>query len=272
MSKYLPKFICAASLCSLLAIAPFASKAGTVYCTNCSNTALQSLEYALASSQLAELKTAYDQYVAQTAYQLTLVSQTLQQYQNMVQNTLTLPAAVISEINSELSKLSQITSALNTLRNDITGMASVFDALYQTQDELDKLASLPNDLSSGKRVTYQGYWDKWAARVDESTKATFQLTGKQLNDLVNSGETETYINTLLTTPEGQQQALMAGNQLAALQIQESRQLRELIATKFQSDIAIQQKAEKENQMTETQNRQLLDFDGLDFTPREITLY
>lgn len=272
MNKPLTKLFCAASLVATIGLSPCPTSAWTVYCTNCSNTAIQSLEHALASSQLAELKTAYDQYVQQTAHQLTLVQQTLQQYQNMVQNTLQLPAAVISEISGELSKLSQITSALNTLRNDIVGMGSVFDSLYQTQDELDKLASLPNDLASGKRTTYQGYWDNWTKRVDESTKATFQLSGKQLNDLENSGETETYINKLLTTPEGQQQALMAGNQLAALQIQEARQLRELIATKFQSDIASQQKAEKEGQMTEAQNRQLLDFEGLDFTPREIPLY
>lgn len=267
MSKPLPKFICAAFLCSMLAFAP-SSHADTVYCTNCSNTAIQNLEHAIATSQLAELKTAYDQYVQQTAHQLTLVSQTLQQYQNMVQNTLTLPASVISEINAELSKLSQITSALNTLRNDIVGMGTVFDSLYKTQDELDKLASLPNALSSGKRVTYQGYWDTWANRVDESTRATFQLTGKQLNDLVNSGETETYINKLLTTPEGQQQALMAGNQLAALQIQESRQLRELIATKFQSDIASQQKREKEAQYSQMEKRRHYNFEGLNLTPKD----
>lgn len=227
---------------------------------------MQALEHAIASSQLAELKTAYDQYVQQTAHQLTLVQQTLQQYQNMVQNTLQLPAAVISEISGELSKLSQITSALNTLRNDIVGMGSVFDSLYQTQDELDKLASLPNDLASGKRTSYQGYWDNWTKRVDESTKATFQLSGKQLNDLANSGETETYINKLLTTPEGQQQALMAGNQLAALQIQEARQLRELIATKFQSDIASQEKREKEAQYSQMEKRKLYNLENLDLNP------
>ena len=42
---------------------------------------------------------------------------------------------------------------------------------------------------------------------------------------------------------------MAGNQLAALQIQEARQLRELTATQVQSAIASQMKAEKESQMT-----------------------
>ncbi len=50
---------------------------------------------------------------------------------------------------------------------------------------------------------------------------------------------------------------MAGNQLAALQIQEARQLRELLATKIQSDLASQDKAEKERQMGEEASRRML---------------
>ncbi|WP_241159773.1 hypothetical protein [Desulfovibrio sp. ZJ200] len=50
---------------------------------------------------------------------------------------------------------------------------------------------------------------------------------------------------------------MAGNQLAALQIQEARQLRELIATKVQSDLASQEKAEKESQMGQENERYML---------------
>ncbi|MDM8217269.1 P-type conjugative transfer protein TrbJ, partial [Desulfovibrio piger] len=73
-------------------------------------------------------------------------------------------------------------------------------------------------------------------------------------------------NSLLDTPEGQQQALMAGNQLAALQIQEARQLRELVATKVQSDLAGQVKKEKEAQVSEEMARSLTDFSKLNFKP------
>lgn len=102
--------------------------------------------------------------------------------------------------------------------------------------------------------------------MDESTRATFQLSGSQLKDLEESGELEAYMNELLSSPDGQQKALMAGNQLAALQIQEARQLRELIATKVQSDLAGQVKREKEGQMLENLQRELFDFEGLNTTP------
>jgi conjugal transfer/entry exclusion protein len=43
-------------------------------------------------------------------------------------------------------------------------------------------------------------------------------------------------------------AIQAGNQLATIQIQEARQLRELMATNTQSSLASQMKAEKISQM------------------------
>ncbi|MCQ2363755.1 MAG: P-type conjugative transfer protein TrbJ [Acidaminococcaceae bacterium] len=244
-------------LIATLTLAPVAH-AYTVSCTNCSNTAMQALEYALSSQQLANLKQAYDQYVEQTAKQLRMVQQNVEQYANMVQNTVLLPANIVKEISNELSKLSQITGTLNTIRQDVMGMSNVFDELYRTQDEFKNLANLPSELLSGGGSTYNSHWDNWSKRVDTATQATFQLSGKQLKELEESGQLESYINKLLSTPDGQQQALMAGNNLAAIQIQESRQLRELIATKFQSDLATQEKSEKVGQMSEELHRQMLD--------------
>ena len=117
---------------------------------------------------------------------------------------------------------------------------------------------MPRNMLQGGMTTYHTSWDNWSRRVDDSTKATFQLSGKQLKDLEESGELEAYINELLSTPDGQQKALMAGNQLAALQIQEARQLRELLATKIQSDLASQDKAEKESQMGQELHRYMLE--------------
>ena len=245
--------------------------AGTVYCKNCSNMATQALQKALASDQLAELKAAYDEYIQQTAQQIRMVQQNIEQYANMVQNTVQLPSQLIHEISGELSKLGKVTSALNTIRTDVQGMAGVFDQLYKTQDEFKKLTDLPKELltgSGGMSEQYNGYWDQWSKRVDDSTKATFQITASQLKDLEETGRLEAYINSLLSTPDGQQKAIMAGNQLAALQIQESRQLRELIATKFQSDLASQEKAEKESQYSKELAHSLSNFSNINTKPIE----
>lgn len=255
-------------LCSLALVlfAVNSSAAYTVYCTNCSDRVTQAIEKATSLEQLKTLLKEYDEAIQQTAAQLQMVQQNIEQYTNMVQNTVMLPAHLIGKISGELSKVGKITSALNTMRNDIVGLGNVFDGLYQTQDEFKKLASLPKDMLSQGGATYRTSWDRWSERVDESTRATFQLSGKQLQDLENSGELEAYMNELLASPDGQQRALMAGNQLAALQIQEARQLRELIATKVQSDLAGQVKAEKEEQFSEEVARELTDFKKLNLKP------
>lgn len=233
------------------------SAAYTVHCTNCSDKITQMLERITNVEQLKTLLKEYDEAIEQTAAQLQMVQQNIEQYTNMVQNTVMLPANIIRKIAGELSRVGKITNALTTMRNDVMGMGSVFDGLYQTQGELKNLANMPRSMLSQGGMTYRTSWDSWSRRVDDSTKATFQLSGQQLKELEESGELEDYMNELLSSPDGQQKALMAGNQLAALQIQEARQLRELIATKVQSDLASQEKAEKESQMDQERERYML---------------
>lgn len=258
-------------LFAIFALWAGSAHAYSVYCWNCSTTATQMLQKAIQTSKLAELKKAYDEYIQQTAQQIKMVQQNIEQYANMVQNTVQLPANLIQEISGELSKLGRVTSALNTLRTDVQGMAGVFDQLYKTRDEFKKLANLPKELltgSGGGGELYGQYWDEWATRVDESTKATFQVSASQLKDLEDTGRLESYINSLLSTPDGQQKAIMAGNQLAAIQIQEARQLRELVATKIQSDLASQEKKEKEEQYSMELGRALSDFSNINTKPVE----
>lgn len=242
---------------TIIANVPATPLAGSVYCTNCSDKAIQAIEKATSMEQLKTLIKEYDQMVSQTSAQLQMVQQNIQRYANMVQNTVALPAHLVRRIAGELGKVARITGALNTMRNDVTGMGRIFDELYTSRDELRNIANLPRALTGQCNMTYHTSWDSWSERVDNSTRATFQLSGAQLKELENSGQLESYINDLLSEPDGQQKALMAGNQLAAMQIHEARQLRELIATKVQSDLASQEKAEKEGQIGEDDRRSMI---------------
>ena len=242
------------------------SHGGTVYCTNCSDRFMQAVEKATSLEQLKTLVKEYDEAIRQTAAQLQMVQQNIEQYTNMVQNTVALPKEMIRKIASEMSKFGQITGALTTMRNDVVGLGKVFDELYSARSEFKELAGLPKEMLSQGMTRYHTSWDNWSRRVDDSTRATFQLSGKQLKDLEEAGELESYINDLLSTPDGQQKALMAGNQLAALQIQEARQLRELLATKIQSDLAGQVKREKEGQYSEELIRSITNFENLNLKP------
>jgi len=236
-----------AVLSILLNAAP--ARSMVVSCTNCSNMVTQALERVTNVEQLKTLMNEYKEAVTQTAQQIQMVQQLIQQYSNMLQNTAQLPSNLINEIKGNLTRLASLSSTLQTQRGDMTALGQVFMNLFPEQSRLGELAGASSAQAQQANARYEAEWNKWAANVDQATQATFQLSGQQLADLQQDTERfQSYMDNLLSTPDGQQKALMAGNQLAALQVQEARQLRELMATQVQSAIASQMKGEKESQM------------------------
>ena len=227
------------------------AKAIPVTCTNCSNMVIQALERVTNMEQLTTLMNKYKEAITQTAQQIQMVQQLIQQYANMLQNTAQLPSNLINELKGNFTRLASLSSTLQTQRGDMTALGQVFMNLFPEQSVFADLAGASPAQVKQANARYEAEWNKWAANVDEATKATFQLSGQQLADLQKEPERfQSYIDNLLSTPDGQQKAIMAGNQLTALQVQEVRQLRELMATQIQSNLATIMKAEKESQMQE----------------------
>jgi len=109
----------------------------------------------------------------------------------------------------------------------------IFDDLYPDYEslanEITSAAKLPDRIAA-----YRERYEEWTNQANEATKRGFSLTGQQLQDLVYSGEFESQVQELLSTPEGQKEALDAGNQLAGMQLDEARHLRALLATHIQA--------------------------------------
>ena len=216
--------------------------ARTVYCTNCSDRFTQALERATSLEQLKNVANSYLEDVKQTTQQIALVKNNLEQLANMVQNTISLPDNLLSQAKQDLNKLASITTSLNTQKGDIFAMAQIFDEIYPTMDMMGNILSDPNQ-------TIEGAWEQWTQAGDRAAESVFQLTGQQLHDLAqNSGAMNDHIDRLLATPEGQMQALQAANNLTALQIEESRKLRELVATAAQAEVMAHMKEEKKEQL------------------------
>ena len=236
---------------AMLALLSTPAHALTVTCTNCSNTLVQMLDRITNVEQLSTLINEYHESITQTAQQIRMVQQNIEQYQNMVQNTVQLPANLVSELRGSLTRLANLSSNLKTLRGDIVGLGQVFNSLFPEQSLFGDLAGAGPEQVEAANRKYQQQWDTWSETVDQASQATFQLSGHQLDDLQkDAGRFQSYLDELLSTPDGQQKAIMAGNQLSALQVQEARQLRELMATQVQSNLASQMKAEKESQMSQ----------------------
>ena len=145
----------------------------------------------------------------------------------------------------------------------MVGLGQIFMNLFPDQELFFDLAGVGTEGVDAANLRYREKWDAWADSVDQAAKAAFQLSGKQLQDLGDSSELQNYLNELLSSPDGQMRAIQAGNQLAAVQIQEARQLRELMATTVQSGLASQMKAEKEGQMQEELWRDMSRTDNLE---------
>lgn len=236
--------------------------ARAVYCTNCSERWTQAIEKVTSMKQLQQMYSDYKEYVEQTAQLLENVHQNIVMIKDMQHNTLGLPGEIIGKIYDEMTRLAKITNALNTIRADIEGTEKVYDEYYKTQEEYKRLANLPNRMLTERNVTIRADIDKMAERIDTATKATFQLSGSQLKELEESGKMEDYINDLINNADGRNEMLQASNQLARLQINETRQLRELMATTIQSNLATQVRDEKEKQISEEIYRNITNTDKL----------
>ena len=235
----------------------------TVYCTNCSNQMTQALERVTNVSQLNKLIDQYAEAAQQTQQQIRMVQQNIEQYQNMLQNTAQLPAHLVNQLNGSLLRLASLTRELKTQRGDVVGLGQVFMNLFPDQSEFADLAGTGPQGVNAANARYREKWDSWSESVDQASQATFQLSGKQLEDLQgNASDMQAYLDQLLATPDGQMRAIQAGNQLASIQIQEARQLRELMATTAQSSLAAQMKAEKEGQMEQELWRDMTKTDKL----------
>ncbi|MDD2464488.1 MAG: P-type conjugative transfer protein TrbJ [Desulfobulbus sp.] len=241
---------------SVAVVQPVAAE--VVFCTNCSNLFTQALDRVTNVSQLSTLTSQYTEAIQQTAKQIQMV-------QNMMQNTTSLPGALKKQFAGQLTKLASLTSTLKTQRGELTALAEVFNTLFPEQSVFADLAgATPAEIAAANQA-YRDHYNAWSGEVDKASQATFQLSGEQLQELQDAGELESYINNLLDTPDGQMKALQAGNQLATIQVQEVRKLRELIATNTQSTLAGQMKAEKESQMQAERWQSATSTEGYDFS-------
>lgn len=245
---------------NVIVTSPAPAGASTVFCVNCSNWFTQALERATSLSQLTELATQTNEQIQQTVQQIELVK-------NAIQNTLQLPERMRGQLSSQLTELARRTLDLNTYRGEQTALAQVFNSIYPEQSTFASLTKSDQAGIEAANRQYQAHYDRWSKTIDDASQATFQLSGSQLRDLADSGGLQDYINNLLQTPEGQMQAIQSGNQLAALQLQEARQFRELMATRVQSDITGQMKAEKDNEWMKEQWKAATKTDKLKMTDR-----
>lgn len=216
-----------------------------VTCTNCSDKFLQILERATNIEQLESMWKTYAEEMMQTQQQIMMVQQNIQQYTNMIKNTIRLPFAIKNSVIRDFKKLASLSKGLVETVGELDVLEGVYDTYYPDFNSAKQLTGRPANEVNAK---YYEFYTKWSERVDAATKATFKLSGQQLKEISESDEFDAHIEGLLSNPEGRMQALEAANQLSSIQISEIRKLRALLATHIQNQAQIEQKKEKEKQL------------------------
>ena len=246
------KIFSAAALAAMVTIS-YPAPAPAVFCSNCSTVFQQVLEYATQLKELAELVTQTQEAIKQTEME--------------IKNLEKLGKDLRDNPLETLLDLANKTSKLNTYRAEENVLAQIFNELFPEQSMFADLAGASASEIDAANKKYQKHYDEWSKAIDQATQATFQLSGRQLKDMEESGELRGYLENLLNKPEGHMQAIQAGNQLAALQIQEIRQFRELAATQAQSEITQQMKQEKQEEMRKEIKREMTTTDKLESPDR-----
>jgi P-type conjugative transfer protein TrbJ len=219
-----------------------------VSCVNCSTNFMDALQQVHNVKELAQLIEQTSQSITQTEAQLHMVVQNMERYANMVQNTRKLPERMTTQVQDNFTRLADLSKQLKTHRGEASALNQIFSATYASRTAIRELASVPRDSYGEAARTYDQWVGKWSDEVDRSQKAQFAASGEQIHEIENEAkELAGKTTELLKTPEGQMQALEAGNTLALMQLQEAQKLRYLLAVTAQASAGKDEKAEKEDQ-------------------------
>lgn len=187
-----------------------------IYCSNCSTFYQQMMDYVEA------VNTALN-----TAEQL---STQVQQYNNMVQQGISLPSSMYSSITADMQRVASIYNRSQALGRNISNLDSQFNTQYPSyQTYLTNFVQSSGTATNSMPDRYQKWSDNGRANVKTSMEAanmntsTFADENDQLSQMVARSQSAV----------GRQQAIQAGNEIAASNVQQLQKLRDLLATQMQ---------------------------------------
>ncbi|USJ28466.1 P-type conjugative transfer protein TrbJ [Ensifer adhaerens] len=164
----------------------------------------------------------------QVQNQLTQISQLAQQietqlniYQNLLQNTATLPSHMWGQVESDLSQLRSIIDQGQSIAFSMGNADDVLQQRFQSYSTLK--TNLPgNDTFSS---TYQSWSDTNRDTIASTLKAA-SLTADQFDSEESAMSS---LRSMSETADGQMKALQVGHQIAAQQVAQMQKLRGLVS-------------------------------------------
>jgi P-type conjugative transfer protein TrbJ len=160
--------------------------------------------------------------------QLTQINQLAQQietqlniYQNMLQNTATLPEHIWGQVEADLN---QLRSIVETGQSIAFSMGNADDVLQQ---RFQSYSTLRTNLPSN--ATFSSTYQTWSDTNRETIASTLRAAGLTSEQFTTEEATMSSLRSMSETSDGQMKALQVGHQLAAAQVEQSQKLRGLVS-------------------------------------------
>lgn len=190
----------------------YAAPAAAIYCSNCSTNVQQAMQYA------KDIETALN-----TAQQL---QTQIQQYENMVKQGMALPESLYQSITGDLQRVADVYTNTKTLGRNISDLDQRFREQFKDYDTWLKSAgeSDGGNISERQRKWSEQGFDNatTAMRAAGMNVGAFEQEDRALNRVVQQSQNAT----------GRLQAIQAGNEIAAQNVQQLQKLRDLTATQI----------------------------------------
>ncbi len=176
----------------------------------------------------SELVSLVGQSTEQINNQVTQITQLAEQiqnqlkiYENMLQNTLTLPSHVWGQVESDLE---QLRSLVNQGQSIAFSMGNADDVLRQ---RFQSFADFKSGLANGE--TFSTSYQNWSDTNRDTIAATLKAAGLTADQFSSEEATMSQLRSMSQSAVGQMQALQVGHELAAQQVAQAQKLRGLVS-------------------------------------------
>ena len=176
----------------------------------------------------AELIKLLESSGTQVHNQLTQINQLAQQietqlniYQNMLQNTATLPEHIWGQVAADIDQLRSIIETGQSIAYTMGNQDDVLQQRFQSYSTLR--TNLPSN------TTFSSTYQTWSDTNRETIASTLRAAGLTSEQFSSEETTMSSLRTMSETADGQMKALQVGHQLAAQQVEQSQKLRALVS-------------------------------------------
>ncbi len=157
----------------------------------------------------------------------------LQQYQNMLTNTLNIPNQIWGQITNDLSGLANLVRQGQALAYSSTNIGSKFQSTFK-------------GFQYPAGFNYKTEYKKWSSTTMDTLKGALESAGLQSQQFATEEAVLSQLRSMSSGAQGQMQAIQAGSQIAEQQVQQLQKLRQLMMLQLQSQntyLAAQQNKE-----------------------------